>query len=412
MERLSLPQRGLATAKGCSFHLSSKSERSGVPKINMSNRLQADFRERFGTASEVYRAPGRVNLIGEHTDYNEGYVMPLAIDFCCWVAIGPREDHTLAFYSENLRDSTELNLAMQAPKPSKKWSDYPIGVATTLQHAGYSLHGANLYIKTEVPLGAGLSSSAAIEVVVGYALLKASGYEGEALPLAQLCQRAENEFVGARCGIMDQFTACFGQKGKALLLDCRSLEYFPLALPDNVALIVCNTKVKHAIASGEYNRRRSECEEAVRLIAQSMPHVRALRDVDSMELESHRRLLMPILYKRARHVVSENQRVKSAAHALQRHDIDGFGELMRSSHRSLRDDYEVSCRELDVMVEIAERQPGTYGSRMTGGGFGGCTINLVDAKKSDEFQNRVAEEYKSATGITPDVYLVHPEQGD
>ena len=262
-----------------------------------------------------------------------------------------------------------------------------------------------------MPLGAGLSSSAALEVAVGYALLKASGYEIETLPLAQLCQRAENEFVGARCGIMDQFTACHGQKGKALLLDCRSLEYSPVALPDHVALIVCNTKVKHAIAGGEYNQRRSECEEAVRLIAQSTPHVRALRDIDSRELESHRRLLTPVLYKRARHVVSENERVKAAAQALEHEDIGGFGELMRASHRSLRDDYEVSCRELDMMVEIAERQPSTYGSRMTGGGFGGCTINLIDAEKSEEFKTRVAAEYKSATGITPDIYLVKPSRG-
>jgi galactokinase len=337
--------------------------------------------------------------------------MPLAIDLSCWIAIGPREDRIVSIYSENLDDSVEIDPAVAKLNPSRSWSDYPVGVAAILQQTGYSLSGANLYIRSEVPLGAGLSSSAAIEVATGYALMRMSGYDIESVPLAQLCQRAENEFVGARCGIMDQFTACHGQLGKALFLDCRSLEYRALVVPDNVALIVCNTKVKHTIAGGEYNRRRAECEEAVRLLAGTMSHIRALRDINRKQLEQNCELLTPTLYKRARHVVTEDERVEAAGSALERGDVRVLGELMRASHRSLRDDYEVSCSELDLMVEIAERQRGIHGSRMTGGGFGGCTINLVDCGSSDEFQRRVAEEYHSATGIAPDIYSVRPSQG-
>ena len=359
----------------------------------------------------MYRAPGRVNLIGEHTDYNDGYVMPVAIDFSCWVAIGPRDDRTLAIYSEDLDDLVEVNLASPDWHPSRSWSDYPIGVVAVLQRAGYSLGGANLYIRSEVPLGAGLSSSAALEVSVAYALLRFSGYDIELVELARLCQRAENEFVGARCGVMDQFAACHGQRGKALMLDCRSLEYRALVIPDNVALVVCNTKVKHELASSEYNLRRTECEEAVWLLAEALPRVRALRDLDSRELEQHRDRLTPTLYRRARHVVTENERVQSASVALEHGNVDSFGELMRASHRSLRDDYQVSCRELDVMVEIADRQRGVYGSRMTGGGFGGCTIHLVDVEHGTEFQSRVAKAYHAATGRDPDIYLCRASEG-
>lgn len=377
----------------------------------MPGDLQARFSERFGSTSGLYRAPGRVNLIGEHTDYNEGYVMPVAIGLSCWVAIGPRDDRKLAIYSEDLDESAELDLATSDLHPSQNWSDYPLGVAAILQQEGYSLRGANLYIRSDVPLGAGLSSSAALEVAVGYALLRSSGYDIEPLQLALLCQRAENEFVGARCGIMDQFTACHGQTGKALLLDCRSLEYRPLVIPNHATLVVCDTKVKHELASSEYNLRRTECEEAVRLLAEALPHVRALRDLNSRELEHHRGRLTPTLYKRARHVVTENERVTSAALALEQGDLSAFGALMRASHRSLREDYQVSCAELEVMIEIADRQGGVYGSRLTGGGFGGCTISLVNIEHSAEFQRRVVEAYHSATGLCTDIYLCQASQG-
>jgi galactokinase len=377
----------------------------------MSSDMQAKFSERFGGASRLYRAPGRVNLIGEHTDYNEGYVMPVAIGLSCWVAIGSRDDRKLAIYSEDLDESVELNLASPELRPSHNLSDYPLGVAAILQQEGYSLRGASLHIRTDVPLGAGLSSSAALEVAVGYALLRSSGHEVEPLKLALLCQRAENEFVGARCGIMDQFAACHGQTGKALMLDCRSLDYCPLDLPRNVAVLVCDTKVKHELASSEYNLRRTECEEAVTILAETMPQIRALRDVNPKELENHRSRLTQALYKRAHHVVTENERVKSAATALELGDVTGFGALMRASHRSLRDDYQVSCAELEAMVEIADQQPGVYGSRLTGGGFGGCTVSLVDSEHSAEFQLRVADAYHAATGLYTDIYLCQASQG-
>jgi galactokinase len=373
--------------------------------------LQQKFRDRFGGPSRLFRAPGRVNLIGEHTDYNDGYVMPAAIDFACRVAIGPREDHKLSIYSENMKESFEADLSASDLLASAGWSDYPIGAAVMLERAGYFLHGANLYIRSDVPMGAGLSSSAAIEVSTGFGLLQVSGQEMDPAQLALICQRAENEFVGARCGIMDQFTACHGRAGQAIMLDCRSLEYRALTIPETIDLVVCNTMVKHQIAVGEYNVRRAECEQAVQRLSPVLPQIRSLRDLTSQQLEANRDCLTDTLYRRARHIVTENERVESAAAALERGDLDALRELMGASHRSLRDDYQVSCAELDVMVAIAGRQRGGYGARMTGGGFGGCTINLVDRNFSAEFQRVVAEEYHSATGFRPDIYVCHASAG-
>jgi galactokinase len=373
--------------------------------------LRQKFRERFGGEARLFRAPGRVNLIGEHTDYNDGFVMPAAIDFACSVAIGPRGNSNLSVFSENLNESATADLARADLCPSGSWSDYPIGVAVMLKRSGYALRGANLYIRSDVPLGAGLSSSAAIEVSVGYALLQLAGHAIDLVQLALTCQRAENEFVGARCGIMDQFTACHGRAGKVLMLDCRSLEYRTIPLPEAVDLVVCNTMVKHQLAAGEYNVRRAECEQAVQRLSSVMPHVRALRDVTTRQLEQFRTELTDTLYRRARHIVSENERVTAATAGLERGDLDSLSKLMCASHRSLRDDYEVSCAELDTMVEIASRQPGVHGARMTGGGFGGCTINLVGKKHSEEFRRAVAEEYHSATGYRPDIYLTQASAG-
>ena len=373
--------------------------------------VYSKFREHFSGSPRLFCAPGRVNLIGEHTDYNEGFVMPAAIDFSCSVALAPRADHTVRFYSENMNETVDADLANAELRPSGSWSDYPIGVAVMLERAGYALQGANLYIASDVPLGAGLSSSAAIEVSIGYALLRNSGHEVDLVQLAKLCQRAENEFVGARCGIMDQFTACHGRTGQAILLDCRSLEYRALPLPEKIDLVVCNTMVKHQLAAGEYNVRRSECEEVVRRLSSVQPGIRALRDVTLPQLEEHRPLLTEILYRRARHIVTENDRVQAAARALASGEGDALRDLMAASHRSLRDDYQVSCGELDTMVEIANRQPGVQGARMTGGGFGGCTINLVDKDCSAAFRRVVAEEYHAATGHRPDIYICKASSG-
>jgi len=361
--------------------------------------------------TRLFRAPGRVNLIGEHTDYNQGFVMPAAIDFSCWVGLTPREERKLRVRSENTSQSAEAELGGAEPKPCGEWSDYPIGVAVMLERSGFALPGADLLIQSEVPLGAGLSSSAAIEVSVGYALTRLAGREIGLKELALICQRAENEFVGARCGIMDQFTACFGRAGQAILLDCRSLEYRALPLPPSIDLVVCNTMVKHRLASGEYNLRRAECEQAVRILSTVVPRVASLRDVTVEVLKTHQNLLGGTVYRRARHVVTENERVLAAADALERADIAPLRALMAESHRSLREDYEVSCRELDTMVEIAGALSGVYGARMTGGGFGGCTINLVDRAHTAAFRRAVIERYEAATGLRPEVYVCQPSDG-
>jgi galactokinase len=377
--------------------------------------LAGAFRSLYGGQPRIYRAPGRVNLIGEHTDYNKGLVMPAAIDLSTWVAIAPRSDRRILVRSENFSETVELDLD-QAPAHGRgHWSDYPFGVAIKLEQAGHKLCGANLLVRGEVPIGSGLSSSAAIEVATGFALLELARDAPDALidrlELAQLCQRAEGEFVGMRCGLMDQFISCFGQTGHALMLDCRTLDYQQLPLPEGVKLVVCNTMVKHELAASEYNARRAECEEAVRLLARYLPETQSLRDVSIADLERAAAGLPAVIRKRSRHVISENARVVEAAAALRRADLETFGRLMRESHRSLRDDYEVSCKELDLMVEIAGQADGVLGARMTGGGFGGCTINLVASKSVDSFKQVVAAEYEKATGLGPQIYVCSPAEG-
>jgi galactokinase len=280
-----------------------------------------------------------------------------------------------------------------------------------LEQAGYPLRGGDLFIRGEVPIGSGLSSSASIEVAAGYALLEASGYIVDRVALAKLCQRAENEYVGMRCGIMDQFISCCGQAGRALLLDCRSLDHRWLPLSGDARLVVCNTMIKHELASGEYNRRRAECEAGVARLARFLPGVRALRDVTSDELERYERELPETVYRRCRHVIGENARVMEAAAALERNDLAAFGNLMSESHRSLSDDYQVSCDELNLLVNLASRVEGVYGARMMGGGFGGCVINLVAAESVGGFERVVTKDYKQATGRAPEIYVCDAAEG-
>ncbi|HXN54140.1 MAG TPA: galactokinase [Candidatus Acidoferrum sp.] len=379
--------------------------------MNKAHELLTSFKARFGTGASVYRAPGRVNLIGEHTDYNDGFVLPAAIGFSCWVGIAPRDDRKLVLYSKNFGEGHEASLDKLGARGSGHWADYPLGVAWALQEAGYGLRGANIYIAGDVPLGAGLSSSAAVEVSTGYALLSAANHAIDRTKLALLCQRAENEFVGARVGIMDQFVSCHGRAGHALLVDCRSLEYRSLRLPPKLSLVICNTMVKHKLQAGEYNVRRAECEEAVRKLSAALPGIRSLRDVSLEQLAQNDGLLSETLYRRCRHVISENRRVRKMAALFERGKTEGLREVMAASHQSLRDDYEVSCGELDAMVELARRQQGVYGARMTGGGFGGCTINFVDVEHAAEFQRRVSAEYESAIGLRPDIYICEASQG-
>jgi galactokinase len=369
------------------------------------------FRARYGVNPRVYRAPGRVNLIGEHTDYNDGFVMPAALGFYCWVAASPRQDRKLVISSEEFPGPIEVLLSSDAVRPTHTWSDYSIGVAAELEKAGFALTGANLLIHGEVPIGAGLSSSASIEVATGLALAAESGISIDRTRLACLCQRAENDFVGMRCGIMDQFISLYGRANHALMLDCRSLQFELVPIPDSVRLVICNTGVKHELAGGEYNRRRQECEEAVRSLKKALPGIRALRDVSLEELKKHRGLLSEVVYKRAHHIVTENARVLNGMEALRAGDLRQFGVYMAESHQSLRDLFEVSCAELDLMVELANRAPGVFGARMTGGGFGGATINLVEESRAAAFAESVATGYQKETGIVPTIYICMPADG-
>jgi galactokinase len=387
--------------------------------------LRAGFLRHFGDQpAAVCRAPGRVNLIGEHTDYNAGFVMPVAIDCYTYAAARARTDGRLRVHSSHFDETAERRLATEPrdvePGAERHWSDYLWGVAQCLVAHGVALPGADLLIHGEVPIGAGLSSSAALEMAAALALTQSAGCSLDPLTLARLCQRAENEFVGSRCGIMDQFTAAFGREGYALWLDCRSLacRLLPLEadrVPDPAAasprLVICNTMVRHQLAAGEYNTRREECERGVAALSRLMPHVQSLRDVTPDELQGARPRLDEVVFRRCRHVVTENARVAAAAIALEDRDFPRLGELMRESHSSLRQDYEVSCQELDLMVRLALEFDGVYGARMTGGGFGGCTVNLVPMEAVERFRLFMGERYSHSTGHRPEIYVCNSAEG-
>jgi len=368
------------------------------------------FRERFGAEPVVACAPGRVNLIGEHTDYNDGFVMPAAIGFSTCVAAAARSDGR--FVAASLQFPEQLDADAHATRERRgDWTDYCWGVWHVLRDAGVALDGVSLLVDGDVPIGAGLSSSAAIEVATAFALFALARAMPLKPELARLCQRAENEFVGARVGIMDQFIACTGRAGHAITLDCRSLDFQYTPVPEGVALVICDTMVKHSITGGEYNQRRAECEEGVRLLRQHLPGIRALRDVTLQTFVHYAHSLPMVIARRCRHVIKENERVLAARDALASGDIAALGPLMRASHESLRDDYAVSCRELDIMVELAAAQRGTVGTRMTGGGFGGCTVNLVRSAEIDAFREAVREGYTRETQLAPEIYVTTAADG-
>jgi galactokinase len=380
-------------------------------KENPNLGLVARFEKRFGTLPRLVQAPGRVNLIGEHTDYNEGFVFPAAIAFNTRIAIAKRNDRSLVVFSENYSEGCEFDLDHLPASPRGHWCDYVVGVVGLLMRRLGALPGANLLIHGDVPHGAGLSSSASLEIAVCWAYLDASEERLDRTEVARLCQQAENEFVGARCGIMDQFVCVHGRKDHALQLDCRSLEYRLFPLPPEVRLVICNTMVRHSLAASEYNQRREECEAAARYFSERLPGVRALRDVTMENLLQFGAQLPERIQKRARHVISEDARVLQAAEALKGRDLALFGKLMASSHASLRDDFEVSCEELDLMVSLAEKGDGVYGARMTGGGFGGCAIALVQAHQVERFKTTVATEYERVTGRVPEIYVSSAANG-
>ncbi|MDP8215469.1 MAG: galactokinase [Candidatus Euphemobacter frigidus] len=369
------------------------------------------FNRYFPGTPRVFMAPGRVNLIGEHTDYNEGFVLPMALEYRAEVAVSPRADRRVRVRSQNLDESITFSLNENERKRNH-WSDYTAGVARMLELSGFRLPGADLLIESMVPVGAGLSSSAALEVASALALLSTVGGELSLTDLALLAQRAENEFVGMNCGIMDQFISVHGERDHALFLDCRSLEYQQVPLrSDQVSVIICNTRVKHKLGVSEYNTRRKECEEGVDLLKSYYPDITALRDLSPEEFAQSEGMLPEVIGRRCRHVVTEDQRVLESVRALREDDLARFGDLMNRSHESLRDDYEVSCRELDIMVDLARKIPGCLGARMTGGGFGGCTVNLVEAASVDAFQSAIRSAYREETGLTAEIYLSAPARG-
>lgn len=375
------------------------------------NELPQVFEREFHARPKIFRAPGRVNLIGEHTDYNDGFVLPSAIGFYAHVAIAPREDGKLFFKSTAYDGQFEFDVTRLPERKQDAWSDYVLGVAHQLKRAGIALTGANLLLHSEVPVGSGLSSSAALEVASALALLSLSGKSLPLKQIAKLCQSAENEFVGAHVGIMDQFVSCFGKEGHAVLIDCRSLDFELVPIPSEVDFVICNTMVKHELSGGEYNERRAQCEEGVRILSRFYPGIKALRDVSVEQLGKHKSELPTIVYRRCLHVVEENARTLEAVSCFASGDLAGVGQLMRASHESLRDLYEVSCIELDAMVDSAQNLAGFIGGRMTGGGFGGCTINLVEHTNSQAFAKEVAARYKTRTGISPDVFVCSAANG-
>lgn len=373
-------------------------------------KLADIFHQEYGTRAAVFSAPGRVNLIGEHTDYNDGFVLPSAIGFYAHVAVAPRPDRKLVFRSTGFAQAFEADLS-ETPKKLGGWCDYVLGVAVQLEKAGVRVSGANILVHGEVPIGAGLSSSAALEVASAMAFLNLAKAEMRLKEVARLCQRAENEFVGAHVGIMDQFVSCHGRKDNAVMLDCRSLDYELVPIPESVKFVICNTMVKHELSGGEYNVRREQCEAGVQILAKAYPEVRALRDVSVGQLEAQRREMPELIYKRCLHVVQEDDRVVETVQRLRGGDMKLVGQLMAESHASLRDLYEVSCAELDAMVESAQGLPGFIGGRMTGGGFGGCTVNLVEEADAAEFAEKIAERYHGKVGIAPNVYVCSAADG-
>jgi galactokinase len=373
--------------------------------------LRKQFRTQFAGEPRVYCAPGRVNLIGEHVDYSEGWVLPLAIDRVCYALVQSRRDRRLRIHSVQFNQTVEYALN-DANRNQKEWAAYVRGVAWAIEQLGDRLPGADLFVSSEVPLGAGLSSSAALEVASALALLGAGGRRKDPTAIARLCQRAENEYVGMQCGIMDQLVACFGKKDHAILIDCRTLETTPVPLDGaKVGVVVANTMAKHALVSSEYNRRRAECEEAARRIRARRTSVRTLRDVTWAEIEKESANWPDAIRRRARHVTTEIARVQAAALALQAGRYEEVGKLMAASHKSLDEDFQVSCDELNTMVELANELPGCIGARMTGAGFGGCTVNLIWAEQAEAFAKDLAKRYEAATAVTPEVMLCEPSDG-
>jgi len=374
--------------------------------------LQSEFSSRFNRRPSLFtQAPGRVNILGEHTDYNDGFVFPAAIDRYLSIVAAPRDDSEVRAYSLDFQQESRFSLGSLEYSQEAPWSNYLRGVFQQYLKKGYSPRGVDLVLSGNVPVGAGLSSSAALEVAVAETLRVLFKLEITPVDLALLSQSAEREFVGVQCGIMDQFVSTLAQEGSAILIDCRDLSYSAFPLSSATSVVVCDSRVQRSLDSSAYNQRRSECEAAVEALKPVLGEIRALRDVKLGELEANQQLLDELVYRRARHVISENERVIRGIEMLKRGDIASYGRLLYESHRSLRDDYEVSCPELDVLVELAAEVRGTAGARMTGAGFGGCTVNLVRTESVDVFRSHLSDRYKARTGKECAVYACKPSDG-
>jgi galactokinase len=381
-------------------------------RADLSRETSEFFDQRFGQApSCVATAPGRVNLIGEHTDYNDGFVFPAAINRITAVAASPRADRNLLIHAQNLNATMMVSLEDLTPRSNGAWSNYIAGVAHFLRQRGEAIAGANILVNSTVPRGSGLSSSAALEVASAHIFMTLNAVRIPELEVVLLCQKAENDFVGVKCGIMDQFISALGRKGHAMRIDCRSLEFEHVPFPAGVQLIVCDTRVRRALASSEYNRRREECTAGAQALSRYLPALRNLRDVGPEQLETFEQHLEPTIRRRCRHVVRENARVLESVRALNNNDLSRFGALMYESHASLRDDYEVSCRELDAVVEICASSKGVFGARMTGGGFGGSAICLVRDDCVGDVTDRLSTLYLEKTGRKAGILVCTMEDG-
>ncbi|WP_375766546.1 galactokinase [Archangium gephyra] len=374
--------------------------------MTLREQVEQDFRKRFGAApATVVRAPGRVNLIGEHTDYNDGFVLPIAINREVWIALRPRDDRRVVVHSLDYGAPLSFELG-QISHSGKDWAEYVKGVAWALQEAGHTLAGWEGVMSGEVPRGAGLSSSAAVELAVQRAFATVSGLPWKPSEMALLGQRVENKWIGVNSGIMDQMIVAGGRENHALLIDCRSLELQPVPLPAGAVVVVLDTGTRRGLVDSAYNERRSQCEEAARFFG-----VKALRDVDARTFSARQNELDPLVRRRARHVITENDRTVQAAEAMRAGDLTRLGRLMDASHDSLRDDFEVTNDALNTIVTLARAQPGCFGARMTGAGFGGCAVALVSPEQSEAFVQRINEKYQQATRNTPQCYVCQAADG-
>ena len=366
----------------------------------------AEFERYFGHhPSFVVRAPGRVNLIGEHTDYNDGFVLPIAIDRAVWIALRPTTTQHVILHALNLKQSAEFSLD-SIQHENQQWVEYIKGVAWALQQAGYLLGGWEGLIASDIPIGAGLSSSAALELAAARAFAAVSSYPWEAIKMAQIGQQAERKWVGVNCGIMDQMISAVGHAGHGLLIDCRSLKTELVPLPPDITVVVLDTATRRGLVDSAYNERRQQCKMAARFFG-----VPALRDVSQTEFDAKAEALDPVVFRRARHVISENIRTLQAANTMSQKDAVKFGQLINASHISLRDDFEVSSPELDQMVDCAQQESTCYGARLTGAGFGGCAIAIVHANAVQNFTETVTINYQTATGLQPEIYVCTAADG-